>query len=190
MLVAVSPATWAALVYGLTADAVRSFAFAALVVGNLAMIPATRSRDQTILAALGSANAALWWITAGILAALGVVLSVPPVAGVFRSSPRYRSFNSPWRRRPASWASCGTRPTSSGGPAKRPELFLWSEWSLREMAGHEQSDSRDLGPLEPGASTPPPLTTLHEKHWALAQQADPIADRAPAAGWTTQVDRV
>ena len=87
VLVAVSLATWAALAYGLTADAVRSFAFAALVVGNLTMIHATRSRDQTILAALGSANAVLWWITAGTLAALGVVLSAPPVAGVFRFAP-------------------------------------------------------------------------------------------------------
>jgi len=87
VLVAVWLACWGALESGLTADAVRSFAFVAMVVGNLAMIHATRSRDRTMLAALRSASSVLWWITAGTLVALAAAVYVPPVAGVFRFAP-------------------------------------------------------------------------------------------------------
>jgi Ca2+-transporting ATPase len=84
VLAAVSLACWWAVRNDLADDEVRSFAFAALVFGNLAMIHATRSRDRVILEALRSASPVLWWITAGTLAALATAIYVPPIAAVFR----------------------------------------------------------------------------------------------------------
>jgi Ca2+-transporting ATPase len=84
VLVTVSLACWWVVRIGLADDEVRSFAFAALVFGNLAMIHATRSRDRVILVALRSASPVLWWITAGTLAALGGAIYLPPIAALFR----------------------------------------------------------------------------------------------------------
>jgi Ca2+-transporting ATPase len=69
---------------GLPDGEVRSFGFAAIVFGNLAMIHAARSRERTILATLRLPNPALWWITGGTLVALAVSIYVPPVADLFR----------------------------------------------------------------------------------------------------------
>jgi Ca2+-transporting ATPase len=87
MLVAVALACWWAVEHGLVAREVRSFAFAALVFGNLAMIHATRSRDRLIVEALRSPNRVLSWITGGTLAALAAAVYVPPIADVFRFAP-------------------------------------------------------------------------------------------------------
>ena len=62
----------------------RALAFAGIVFGNLAMILACRSREQTILHALLRPNAAFWAVAAGALVALGVALYVPAVAAIFR----------------------------------------------------------------------------------------------------------
>ncbi len=72
---------------GLAGAEAGSFGFAAIVFGNLAMIHATRFRDRLFLDALRSPNPALWWITGGTLAALGLSIYVPPVADVFRFAP-------------------------------------------------------------------------------------------------------
>jgi Ca2+-transporting ATPase len=66
---------------------VRSFGFAAIVFGNLALIHATRSRDRMIVDTLRLPNPALWWITGGALAALAASIYVAPVADVFRVAP-------------------------------------------------------------------------------------------------------
>ncbi|HEY7743256.1 MAG TPA: cation-translocating P-type ATPase, partial [Burkholderiales bacterium] len=66
---------------------VRSFGFAAIVFGNLALIHATRSRDRMIADTLRLPNPALWWITGGALAALAASIYVAPVADVFRFAP-------------------------------------------------------------------------------------------------------
>ena len=66
---------------------VRSFGFAAIVFGNLALIHATRSRDRMIVDTLRLPNPALWWITGGALAALAASIYVAPVADVFRFAP-------------------------------------------------------------------------------------------------------
>jgi len=62
----------------------RALAFAGIVFGNLAMILACRSREQTILHALLRPNAAFWAVAAGALVALGGALYVPAVAAIFR----------------------------------------------------------------------------------------------------------
>jgi Ca2+-transporting ATPase len=66
---------------------VRSFGFAAIVFGNLALIHATRSRDRIVTETLRLPNPALWWITGGALAALAASIYVPPVAEIFRFAP-------------------------------------------------------------------------------------------------------
>jgi Ca2+-transporting ATPase len=75
---------WWAARQGLPEAELRSFGFAAIVFGNLAMIHATRSRDRFIFAGSKCPNAALWWITGGTLGALALSIYVPPVADIFR----------------------------------------------------------------------------------------------------------
>ncbi|HSE02063.1 MAG TPA: cation-translocating P-type ATPase [Burkholderiales bacterium] len=72
---------------GAPAGEVRSFGFAAIVFGNLALIHATRSRDRLIVDTLRLPNRALWWITGGALAALAASIYMPPVADIFRFAP-------------------------------------------------------------------------------------------------------
>jgi Ca2+-transporting ATPase len=65
----------------------RALSFAAIVIGNLALIFAHRSRSQSILATLARPNPVLWWMTLATLAALGLAIYLPPVAAVFRFAP-------------------------------------------------------------------------------------------------------
>ena len=62
----------------------RALAFTTLVVANLGLIWANRSRSLTIFETLRFPNRALWWVTGGALAFLGVVLYVPFFRGLFR----------------------------------------------------------------------------------------------------------
>jgi Ca2+-transporting ATPase len=57
------------------------------VTGNLALLFVMRSRTRTVLETLGGRNVALWAITFGALAALGVALYVPQAAALFRFAP-------------------------------------------------------------------------------------------------------
>jgi Ca2+-transporting ATPase len=66
---------------------VRSFGFAAIVFGNLALIHATRSRDRLLSDTLRLPNPALWWITGGALTALAASIYLPPAADIFRFAP-------------------------------------------------------------------------------------------------------
>ena len=87
MLAGVFGAYWWALDSGRSVDAARAVAFAALVLGNLALLFAMRSRTRTVLETLRERNVALWAISAGALAALAAALYVPPVAALFRFAP-------------------------------------------------------------------------------------------------------
>ena len=87
VLATVCLAYWWAVQRGLPGGEVRSFGFAAIVFGNLAMIHATRSRHRVILDALRSPNPVLWWITGGALAALAAAIYVPAAADIFRFAP-------------------------------------------------------------------------------------------------------
>ncbi|HEX5093655.1 MAG TPA: cation-translocating P-type ATPase, partial [Burkholderiales bacterium] len=80
-------------VYGYVAAAgapheqARAAGFAAIVLGNLALLFATRSRSRSLWATLREPNAPLWWITLGALAALAAALFLPPVAALFKFAP-------------------------------------------------------------------------------------------------------
>ena len=65
----------------------RALSFAAIVVGNLALIFAHRSQSQPIFATLARPNPVLWWMTLATLAALGLAIYLPPLAAVFRFAP-------------------------------------------------------------------------------------------------------
>ena len=76
-----------ALLAGRSEGEMRALAFAAIVIGNLALIFAHRSRSQPILATLGRPNPVLWWMTLATLTALVLAIYLPPVAAVFRFAP-------------------------------------------------------------------------------------------------------
>ncbi len=65
----------------------RALSFATLIVANLGLIMANRSRTRTILEILRSPNGALWWVTGGAFLFLGMVLCVPFLRELFRFSP-------------------------------------------------------------------------------------------------------
>ena len=65
---------------------VRALAFTTLIIANLALILANRSWNRIIVTTLRSPNPALWWIVAGSLGVLGLVLYVPFIRELFRFS--------------------------------------------------------------------------------------------------------
>ena len=87
MLAGVLAAYWWAVQTGRDEGAVRAIAFAAIVVGNLALLFSMRSRERTVVQTLREPNPALWWIAAGALAGLGAAIYIPGVASLFRFSP-------------------------------------------------------------------------------------------------------
>ena len=87
VLATVFLAYWWAARQGLADAELRSFGFAAIVFGNLAMIYATRSRERVVLDKALRPNAALRWITGGTLGALALSIYAPPVADIFRFGP-------------------------------------------------------------------------------------------------------
>jgi Ca2+-transporting ATPase len=87
VLATIALASWWIVSAGVAAEELRSFAFAALVSGNLAMIHTTRSRERVVLVALRAPNPVLWWMTGGTVAALITAIYVTPIADVFRFAP-------------------------------------------------------------------------------------------------------
>ncbi len=75
------------LASGRTEGETRAAAFSAIVVGNLALILASRSRSLTLLQTLRIPNPAVWWIVASAAIALLACLYVPPAASLFRFAP-------------------------------------------------------------------------------------------------------
>jgi Ca2+-transporting ATPase len=87
MLAAVFAAYWWTLSNGRSEAAARTIAFAAIVLSNLALLFATRSRNRTLLGMLREPNLALWGIALGALVALAAVIYLPPAAAIFRFAP-------------------------------------------------------------------------------------------------------
>jgi P-type Ca2+ transporter type 2C len=87
MLAAVFAAYWWALDSGRSEAAARTIAFAAIVLANLSLLFATRSRNRTLLCMLREPNLALWGIALGALVALAAVIYLPPAAAIFRFAP-------------------------------------------------------------------------------------------------------
>jgi len=65
----------------------RAFAFATLVIANLTLIFANRSRSHALLQRLKAPNAIVWVVTGVTLIFLVLSLYVPSLAGIFRFAP-------------------------------------------------------------------------------------------------------
>jgi Ca2+-transporting ATPase len=65
----------------------RMISFASLVIADLGLIFANRSRSRTILATLSTPNPALWWVSGGALSFLGLAIFVPFLRGLFSFGP-------------------------------------------------------------------------------------------------------
>ena len=68
----------------------RMFAFVTLVIGNLGLIFANRSRTLSIVQSLRIPNKALWWVSGGALFFLTLVLTIPVLRDVFQFAPVHR----------------------------------------------------------------------------------------------------
>jgi Ca2+-transporting ATPase len=70
-----------------TEPVARAFAFAVLVVSNLALIFSNRSRHRNFLKSFFLVNKTLWIVTVATIIFLSIVLYVPFLSAVFRFSP-------------------------------------------------------------------------------------------------------
>jgi Ca2+-transporting ATPase len=71
---------------GQGAEDARALSFTTLIVSNLALILANRSRTRTIVQSLRSRNAALPWVLGGATVFLALLLSIPAVRHLFAFS--------------------------------------------------------------------------------------------------------
>ena len=77
-------------VYGLYLSAgdpettARMMSFALLVIANLGLILANRSRTRSLLATLRTPNPAMWWVAGGAIGFLVLAVSVPHLRSLFR----------------------------------------------------------------------------------------------------------
>jgi Ca2+-transporting ATPase len=69
---------------GHTASDVRTLSFATLVFGNLALIFVNRSWSHTIIGGLLAKNNALWYVTAGTVSMLALLLALPATRDLFQ----------------------------------------------------------------------------------------------------------
>ncbi len=84
VLVGVLAAYGAVLLAGGGEARARTLSFGFLVIANIGLILANRSRTRTLLANLRTPNPALWWVAGGAFAFLALALSVPFLRGLFR----------------------------------------------------------------------------------------------------------
>ena len=72
---------------GLGAGEARMISFASLVIADLGLIFANRSRTRTIISTLSMPNPALWWVTGGTLIFLAAALFIPYIRSLFSFAP-------------------------------------------------------------------------------------------------------
>lgn len=72
-----------ALYRGLGADEARALTFATLVLASIGLIFTNRSRSRSAFATLRSRNVALWWIVAGAVIGLSLILFLPVLSELF-----------------------------------------------------------------------------------------------------------
>ncbi len=72
-----------ALHRGQEAEVARALTFTALVIAGLGLIFSNRSRSRNLITTLGARNRALWWVIAGALSFLALVLYVPTLSRLF-----------------------------------------------------------------------------------------------------------
>lgn len=85
LLVVIGAYAWGA--QRLVEPEARAFAFATLVIANLALIFSNRSRTGSLLASLRVPNATLWLVSGLTLGLLALALYLPLLAGVFHLAP-------------------------------------------------------------------------------------------------------
>ncbi len=85
LLIVIGAYAWAS--HRLNEPEARAFAFATLVIANLALIFSNRSRSQAWLALLRPAKPILWIVTGATLGLLALALYLPPLAQLFRFAP-------------------------------------------------------------------------------------------------------
>lgn len=78
---------WGVLQTGVSDEMARTYAFTTIVLGNIGLILTNLARHESFLTILRAPNPALWWILAGTLVALSVVIYAPPVQVLFRFAP-------------------------------------------------------------------------------------------------------
>lgn len=83
-LSAVAVLYYMALAFGVVEGRARAMAFAAVVLGNVALILSNRSRTRSLFSIAHTPNRALWWVVGGALGGLAVSLYVPAMRSVFR----------------------------------------------------------------------------------------------------------
>ncbi len=64
--------------------AARMMSFSLLVIANLGLILANRSRTRSLLATLRTPNPAMWWVAGGAIVFLVLAVSLPSLRGLFR----------------------------------------------------------------------------------------------------------
>jgi P-type Ca2+ transporter type 2C len=87
MLIAVALVYVYGLQKGIPGPAARAMAFTTIVLGNLGLILANRSRTRSLFSTLRFPNRALYWIIGGTLAGLLITLYVPYLNRLFRFAP-------------------------------------------------------------------------------------------------------
>ena len=91
-ILAIVVSVYAFLLYGGYGEGeARMIGFVCMVLANLGLILANRSRTRSILATLKSPNPALWWIIGGAMSLLGLVLVTPFLQTLFKFAPLH-----PW----------------------------------------------------------------------------------------------
>ena len=78
------------LLKGLGEGEARMYAFVSMVIGNLGLIFANRSRTLSILSTLRIPNKAMWWIVGGAVSFLTLVLTIPGLRTIFKFAPMHR----------------------------------------------------------------------------------------------------
>jgi Ca2+-transporting ATPase len=73
-----------ALLQGADVANARTLAFMTIIAGNLALILSNRSDTRPLLQVFSAPNPALWWVIAGAVAALTIVLTVPVLRSLFQ----------------------------------------------------------------------------------------------------------
>jgi len=90
ILAVVAGVYYFALRQNLGEEEARMFAFVSLVIGNLGLIFANRSRTLSIFQSLRIPNKALWWVSGAALFFLAMVLAIPALRDLFQFAPLHR----------------------------------------------------------------------------------------------------
>jgi len=78
-----------ALQQGQNEEGARALSFATLIISNICLILTNRSWSKSIISSLADFNKALFWVVAGAVLFLGLVLYVPFLRNIFHFGPMH-----------------------------------------------------------------------------------------------------